>query len=475
MAGRQFPIERAFFIKKKSDIYSDFGALAENNNEYEVAGGYYYTAADLISRIFHNDSQQLFLTAAKMFHKAGALSKEASSYYDAAYCRESEDPQKALQFYNKAGHIFESLGMVEQTCTSYFAGINSAKAVSKTLAESQAKLFNEAFTPFMLKALQEKSKGMDISQGFLQKLAKVVPTTIDFTLLGERKDVGQYLVVSNSDEARLCLYSQLVFTRMHHAAYNFDIYMPQETRARDMPKSSLSRTQEVSEKWLTRAFLGDSVYNSFVRKPPFILMSDQYFFQLNSIERGAPAGSRSGAVAQYLTFTNMFAMRSTFKSTSQLMEVSAHEQLHYASWLGGGEYQRYYSGGKEHQFRSNWLNEGLTELHAQQLAQEHDVKPDAIAYPAETTVALYMQKIVGADVLKSAYLKGDFTDVMRKFDAALGEGSFLQLKSATTGLDACTRLGNMMEKKSIDPNQWSEDPLMVFIMKPEKEEEAGIV
>ncbi|VVC02610.1 Uncharacterised protein [Candidatus Bilamarchaeum dharawalense] len=108
--------------------------------------------------------------------------------------------------------------------------------------------------------------------------------------------------------------------------------------------------------------------------------------------------------------------------------VLTHEYLHYLSSCSGGGFQFKVipEGESTPKFYSSRLfHEGLTELHAQEITRAHGVKPSSVAYSPDVVAAAYIQHVVGPEILKEAYLTGDFTKVAIAFDKAIGRpGSF---------------------------------------------------
>lgn len=125
----------------------------------------------------------------------------------------------------------------------------------------------------------------------------------------------------------------------------------------------------------------------------------------------------------------------------------AHEYLHLIGAKGGATTQMLRLG-REENVKVNlpykeWLNEGMTELLAQEATGLLREKTTYVSYPHETMVALYLRQIAGNEDFKNAYLTGDFTSVRKKVDELLGEGTFDGLVAKSRGVEA---FGFMREK-----------------------------
>jgi hypothetical protein len=211
-----------------------------------------------------------------------------------------------------------------------------------------------------------------------------------------------------------------------------------------------SRAQDIHQEvrgWMRPEYLGRRTHERFTEHPPVLAM-----------ERGMKTAGL------YMPFTNGTVLDPVdMSSTDQMYVTIVHEQLHYASHLNGGGQIRWRDdeGGPAFaSFDSNrWLHEGLTELHAQQLARArgHEHPP---SYPAETTIGFYLQRIVGEDTLREAYFSGDFTEVRREVNERLGEGTFEAMLSSDNGQDALVFLVSRLEAAGIDTSEWDRDPIV---------------
>lgn len=232
-------------------------------------------------------------------------------------------------------------------------------------------------------------------------------------------------------------------------------------------------TREVSESWLSENYLGSTVRARFVRTPPVATTeSSEFFATLEGSERRSPdpLGYGHGAAGIYYKGTNHITLserepeRGSLRDPSEAdrRRTNVHEQLHYASWLGGGHEMRWRDGqGRPNEPRHiEWLHEGLTELHAQQLTRSHGHTPTHVAYPYETATGFYIQQIVGEPVLRGAYLSGDFTEVRRRLDDRLGAGTFDRLAGMGSGLEALELITGRMSAAGIHFQAWERNPVL---------------
>jgi hypothetical protein len=211
--------------------------------------------------------------------------------------------------------------------------------------------------------------------------------------------------------------------------------------------------------WLSESFLAATNGSRFRNWPPVVMVvpSDQLpEFRENSYLFGSHAGGC------YDSGSNRINMSDRARSEADLAAILVHEQLHYASWLGGGDGMRWRDSGGQPHFaeRAGWLHEGLTEFHAQQITREHGLTPSHVGYPYETAVGFYLQKLVGADVLRQAYLTGDFTEAGRILDQRLGQGSLEGLMSCRNGSEALFFIMGQMGSANIDFTRWEREPII---------------
>ncbi|MFH0885440.1 MAG: hypothetical protein V1861_07060 [Candidatus Micrarchaeota archaeon] len=231
-------------------------------------------------------------------------------------------------------------------------------------------------------------------------------------------------------------------------------------------------TQDVTERWLSETYLGATIRSRLMRTPPVATTESVEFF--NSLE----AADRSpgnleygiGAAGMYYPGTNHITLASpdpergafTDDTEANRRELNAHEQLHYASWLGGGHEIRWRDEQNQPHVTGHikWLHEGLTELHAQQLTRSHGFTPSYVSYPYEVATGFYLQQLVGEDVLRSAYLTGDFTEVRRRLDNRLGAGTFDRMAGMSMGVEALEFITSRMSAGGINFTAWESNPVL---------------
>jgi hypothetical protein len=223
--------------------------------------------------------------------------------------------------------------------------------------------------------------------------------------------------------------------------------------------------------WLTGDFLGPDLHRRLAERPPDTLTESPGYFARFEWEMGfRPTGV-------HLWRTDDIHVSSAIRRRDDIYELMAHEDLHYASELGGGLDLRVGgpAGRPEPVGYVRWFHEGMTELHAQQLARGHGMEPLLVSYPYETAASFCVQRLVcyetgdearGREILREAYLSGDFTDVSRLVDMALGQGAFRELIGKPDGAQAFrfirSRLGSAYIGFGGSPDfiRWMGDPLM---------------
>jgi hypothetical protein len=210
--------------------------------------------------------------------------------------------------------------------------------------------------------------------------------------------------------------------------------------------------------WLDANYLGPVVSGRFEAAPPILTNESPALFELNN----AAEGYSGGGNGLYLPFTNHVMISTAIADPANRTCIIAHETLHYAAFLGGGhDGVRYRDARGEPAVLGHveWLHEGLTELHAQQLVRSHGTTPTYVGYPSETLTAFYLQQIAGADTVRAAFLSGDFTAVRQSVDARLGEGTFAALAGMESGPGALTYLEGRMDAARVDRSEWDRNPI----------------
>jgi hypothetical protein len=230
----------------------------------------------------------------------------------------------------------------------------------------------------------------------------------------------------------------------------------------------------IADRWLTADYLGADIRADFERHRPQIGTRPPAFFASYRYGNITPSGislwdSDSIFVSSHITLE------------ADRWELIAHESLHQAAEIGGGLDMRWPDDGGRLIPRGEvrWLHEGMTELHAQQLAREHGYQPSSVSYPYETVTAFYIQRAVvtaagdertGREVVRRAYLTGDYTQVRVMVEMALGPGSFDQIMQAGgRGSDALAAFESVRERAgraflggSLQSSflEWSQAPLV---------------
>ena len=259
--------------------------------------------------------------------------------------------------------------------------------------------------------------------------------------------------------------------------------------------------------WFGQDVLGPDVAGRFSNYPPFFASPSARYQRLAFSAHGIDIQ------AEYHPHTNLILLFSHYLPNAAMKgpayeanarNLLAHEIFHYASFLGGGGTAfrwRERSGRRDGRICS-WLHEGLTELHAQQLTRSRGFSPTVVAYPHETSVSFLLQQLVilgvaadpslmgrqamrdsgraalrgdmheaariterrGMEVLRQAYLSGDFTSVRNIVNRALGAGAFETLIAQRDGASALAYLEGRLERSGIDYERWyRNDPVMRLI------------
>ena len=97
------------------------------------------------------------------------------------------------------------------------------------------------------------------------------------------------------------------------------------------------------------------------------------------------------------------------------------------------------------------LHEGITQLYATQLTETLHT-----GYPNETTTAFFIERLVGAETLRRAYMTGDFYDVRASIDRQLGDGTFDTILERSEPSDALAYLVSQMDnaEEQYDYMEW---------------------
>jgi hypothetical protein len=212
--------------------------------------------------------------------------------------------------------------------------------------------------------------------------------------------------------------------------------------ARSTSTRGLMMNEEVSSQWLGTGFLGSAIQGRFKSNPPVLSLEPPEFFKVVSTVPAAGV---------YFPGSNHIAVDANVERAGNDADTYrdiAHEQLHYASWLGGGFEVRWLGQDGMPQGRGyvSWLQEGATEYFAEVLTRDHGKPPSYVPYQHEVECVSALVRIVGFDAVKNAYLGGDFTQVKRALDAGMGTGVFENLMNAQNGAEGKAALGAMAEE-----------------------------
>jgi len=229
-------------------------------------------------------------------------------------------------------------------------------------------------------------------------------------------------------------------------------------------RSSAGLNREIATQWLNESYLGTINGKRFAATPPMLTVElDKGFFERVANVYGCPA------VGLQFEGTNLITIAKSLenKPEADRRKTITHEQLHYASELGGGKVIRWKNqkGDLIVYGYAKWLHEGLTELHAQQITRSKGYTPSRVSYALETITGVYLQRLVGAGVLKEAYLTGDFSKVREIVDKKLGTDSFDGMMKTNKGVDALLFLRNGLNSAGINYSSWDKDPVAAMAWK----------
>ncbi|MEW6723267.1 MAG: hypothetical protein AB1324_08440 [Candidatus Micrarchaeota archaeon] len=232
---------------------------------------------------------------------------------------------------------------------------------------------------------------------------------------------------------------------------------------------------EIRTGWMSEELLGRDIYRRFTAAPPYLTTEPDSLF--NRQEQALSAGDSWG----YCFWdTNHLLISDKVAPETDRYHVIAHEQFHYAAWLGGGTVFRYRGAEGEPIIAGylEWLHEGLTELNAQHLVRANGRTPSLTAYPAETAFCRSLELFVigesgnaerGQALLGRAYLSGDMSEVRRLVDGRLGAGSFDVIMGradmpsggrVSNGAEALAFFLPKLDAAKIDYSGWRDDPVI---------------
>ncbi len=215
----------------------------------------------------------------------------------------------------------------------------------------------------------------------------------------------------------------------------------------------------IAQSWFTRDVLGDVVYGRFNRTPPVATAEDESYFSALVMAYG---GVNPGIYYGDTNHVIMGAYQLEWDE-ARIMHLLVHEELHYAAFLGGGRDVRWRdeNGAPVMRRRGYWnVNEGMTELLAQQLCMEHGMAQSTVGYPYETAVSFVMEQVVGQEPMRRAFFSGDFTEVRQLLDARLGAGTFDALMSTQVNAEAFSLIMQKAGAAGMDTASWESNPIM---------------
>ena len=191
--------------------------------------------------------------------------------------------------------------------------------------------------------------------------------------------------------------------------------------------------------WFDRKFLGYDIKILLDAIPPLMLL---YYDEMRPIMKDAGISRFVNRLEEdeaglFIPKTNKIILLPTGGENDRKM-VMAHEILHYCNELGcGGEMRALDNTGISQELENDgWLDEGMTELHAQQKARKKGVVPTYISYEDCVMASLFIQRLAGSKLVKHAYLHGDYTKVRDILDKKIGYGKFDQMVKMKEALDA---------------------------------------
>jgi hypothetical protein len=226
-------------------------------------------------------------------------------------------------------------------------------------------------------------------------------------------------------------------------------------------QDAAERTAREVRGWLGDGFLGPALNSRMQAFPPVLTVENPSVYDELDLSVRRSMDDLLTSDGRYFTGTNHILARDKPERTElQAQELLLHEQLHYASWLGGGETVRWRDGEGKPVIQGpvSWLQEGLTSLFTYQIMDSHGHNPGYVSYPYETAVSFYMGKLAGQDVLRRAYLSGDFTEVRQAIDRRLGQGSFDRLLDSGSGVQALTFITSKMSAAGVNWTAWEREP-----------------
>ncbi len=241
--------------------------------------------------------------------------------------------------------------------------------------------------------------------------------------------------------------------------------------------SDISKVKGLTESMLTKNYLGDALYAHSLKSPLMVFVLAPYFSR--AMEGGFGPSMTAG---YYVPNTNAILLRDPEALGSNALEslwrlvfpkenfqrdgasydeneltltrILLHEAHHRYSYRRSDIFVSY--GGKKDD-PPNWLDEGITEFLTLRLMASSKIPVPNCSYIGEVEAIHLLSQVADPDVIKQAYFSGDFTVVMKQFDAKLGQGAFRELMRYNYAADAIDYLENLMDDKNIKYDNWDED------------------
>jgi hypothetical protein len=216
-----------------------------------------------------------------------------------------------------------------------------------------------------------------------------------------------------------------IYTPLDEEYLNYIDLLASNGQKKEFEKKSIQFEETL--KWFNRKFIGLPIKNLLDTVPPLMLM---HFKELDDVMPFVGISKFVNKLEEddaggYIRHTNKIILAPGEKENDG-RKVICHELLHYSGELGNGGAMFWFDErgrGIEREF-VGWLDEGLTELFAQQKTREKGYRPTYVAYMAEVMAAIFIQRLVGERMLRIAYLSGDYSEVKRKLEKKIGFEKF---------------------------------------------------
>ena len=222
-----------------------------------------------------------------------------------------------------------------------------------------------------------------------------------------------------------------------------------------MQQANEELNREIMSDWLSPSYLDDPIVSMrFGRTRPILTTENPPFFKVHESFYGY------AVFGFFFPDTNHIVASSQYQKEGDRRVLIAHEQLHYASWLGGGFTMFTRCGSPEVFGYVSWLHEGLTELHAEDLTRGRGFQPSFVAYPYETVLCAYLRHLMSDETIKRAYLTGDFTQAHYLLDQLLGPGAFSEMVRRDRGAEALAFLTGKLDAAGIKHSSFRKNEII---------------